>query len=274
MTINIELPQELGELVMKAIEAAMNPVGSEASERPDTPSYFARQADALVDIARSYLQGGTNTSISNPDNYTVMVHVDAEALIGKEGNGGKSDLPVETVRRLACDSHLLTVVKDTNGNPLDVGRKQRVISGAIKRALYARDRHCRFPGCSHTNFLQGHHLVHWIDGGKTRLDDLVLLCSRHHQLHHEGGYSINKHPEYGLIFRNADGKVIPHSPTCSSKAQLDASRDARETLLETVVELEKISDVHAVYQPEGGNRYSTTSPFLHKLVSFLNQGQT
>ena len=60
---------------------------------------------------------------------------------------------------------------------LDVGRRTRSIPPAIRRALWVRDRGCRFPGCRHTRFLHGHHVRHWLAGGETRLDNLVLLCS-------------------------------------------------------------------------------------------------
>lgn len=84
MTINMEVPQEMGELVMKAIEVAMGggePSALQNDNDPDSepPSFFARQADAMADIARSYLRGGPDKTANTADNYTVMVHVDATA---------------------------------------------------------------------------------------------------------------------------------------------------------------------------------------------------
>ena len=66
----------------------------------------------------------------------------------------------------------------------------RAIPSALRRALWVRDRGCRFPGCLHTRFLHGHHIQHWLHGGPTSLANLVLLCPRHHQLVHEGGFTI------------------------------------------------------------------------------------
>ena len=73
---------------------------------------------------------------------------------------------------------------------LDVGRKTRTIPPAIRRALSARDT-CQFPGCT-ARRCDAHHVEHWVDGGPTRLDNLVLLCRRHHRLVHEGGFQINR----------------------------------------------------------------------------------
>jgi hypothetical protein len=73
---------------------------------------------------------------------------------------------------------------------LDVGRRTRAIPTAIRRALWIRDKGCRFPGCASTRFLHGHHVQRWLHGGRTSLDDLILLCSFHHRLVHEGGFTV------------------------------------------------------------------------------------
>jgi len=82
---------------------------------------------------------------------------------------------------------MTTVVENANGDPLSIGRKTRVIPPSMRRALLARDRCCQYPGCSHDRYVEGHHIVHWAYGGATRLDNLVLLCSRHHRQLHEFG---------------------------------------------------------------------------------------
>src|SRR5262249_2222139 len=81
---------------------------------------------------------------------------------------------------------VVPIVQDQQGNPLNVGRKTRSIPSALRRALIARDRSCRFPGCTHTRFLDTHHIQHWAKGGATSLANTLLLCSRHHTLVHEG----------------------------------------------------------------------------------------
>jgi len=136
------------------------------------------------------------------------VHVDDKAL---RGGAGRSDLPIETVRRLTCDGSLITIVEDDRGTPLDVGRKLRTVSTPLKRALWSRDRGCSFPGCHHTRYVDAHHIQHWANGGDTSLENLTLLCTHHHTLLHEGGFTIHDYARGGIYFRRPDGRVIPRS---------------------------------------------------------------
>jgi hypothetical protein len=98
-----------------------------------------------------------------------------------DGEPGRSELEdgtrvsAETSRRLACDASAGEVRHDGDGRILDVGRRRRTIPPAIRRALEVRDRGCRFPGCG-SRFCDAHHVVHWADGGETRLDNLALVC--------------------------------------------------------------------------------------------------
>ncbi|MGB7216677.1 MAG: HNH endonuclease signature motif containing protein, partial [Gammaproteobacteria bacterium] len=101
------------------------------------------------------------------------------------------------------------VVEDRDGTPLSVGRKTRTVPAAIHRALWARDRGCRFPGCGRTRFVEAHHVVHWARGGETSLDNLILLCSTHHMLVHEGGFRIEKDYRDRWFFRRPDGRAVP-----------------------------------------------------------------
>ncbi len=133
---------------------------------------------------RSYLDGGHGGEGGSTDHYQVVVHADAKSL---RGGTGRADLPIETVKRLLCDCSLVTVLEDSHGKPLDVGRKQRTVSTPLRRALYARDRGCTFPGCCRKRYVDGHHLRHWIDGGETTPDNVTLLCTYHHRMLHEGG---------------------------------------------------------------------------------------
>src|SRR5690606_25057948 len=135
-----------------------------------------------------------------------MVHVEESAL---RGGVGRSGLPIETVRRLACHNDLVVLVEDRNGEPLTVGRKTRVVPAAIRRALWARDRGCRFPGCGRKRFVEPHHIVHWANGGETSLDNLILLCSAHHAAVHEGGFRLEKDYRDRGFFRPPDGRAVP-----------------------------------------------------------------
>ena len=94
---------------------------------------------------------------------------------------------------------------------LDVGQRTRTIPPALRRALQARDRGCRFPGCL-VRHAQGHHLHHWANGGPTRLDNLALLCRRHHRAVHEEGYAVERAPDGTLRFSTPAGRPIPEVP--------------------------------------------------------------
>ena len=228
--ITVELPEADGEIVGCALENAVAAgdvaIGVEftSSAERAADGWRAQQADALVAIVKAYLGGsasaGANPSAesdaaergaafaSSADHCQIVVHVDESAL---RGGAGRSDLPIDTVKRLTCDASLITVVENERGTPLDVGRKQRTVTTALRRALWSRDRGCSFPGCHRTRYVDAHHIHHWAEGGDTSLDNLTLLCTHHHTLLHEGGFSIRRDSGGGIYFRRPDGRVIPQS---------------------------------------------------------------
>ena len=150
LRLTVEVPIEEGELIARALDCAVaagevtTDLDPNALAESKGTAWRAQQADALVAVVRSYLDGGERGSEggATADHYQVVVHADAKSL---RGGPGRADLPIETVKRLLCDCSLVTVLEDANGNPLDVGRKQRTISTPLRRALYARDRGCTFP---------------------------------------------------------------------------------------------------------------------------------
>ncbi len=205
MVFTLEVTVEDGQLIDKALDRARD----DEAIRPElaNESWSARQADAIVDVAKSYLSGNKATSSAPSENYQVVIHVDRAALVDGEGRSG---LPVESVRRLCCDADTVTIVEDENGEPLNIGRKSRTIPTAIKRALWARDKGCRFPGCHRKRFVDGHHIEHWTNGGETSLGNLILLCSMHHRHVHEGGFRIEKDYQDRWCFVRPDGIAVPH----------------------------------------------------------------
>src|SRR5690606_8188776 len=114
IVITVELPIETGELVDKALDRALEAAGTSGPEFSHE-SWAAQRADALVAIAKDYLCGGRERGAGTSDHYQVAVHVDEAAL---RGGAGRSGLPIETVRRIACDADLIVLVEDRNGNPL------------------------------------------------------------------------------------------------------------------------------------------------------------
>ena len=117
----------------------------------------------------------------------------------------------ETARRMACDAGTVVMVEAADGSVLDVGRKTRTIPPALRRALQARDHGCRFPGCN-ARRCDAHHVRHWADGGATRLDNLVLLCRRHHRAVHEEGFLVRVGPTGDAAFCWPDGRPFPDAP--------------------------------------------------------------
>lgn len=240
------LPAEEGALLIAAVEAAAiagspnAPAGAPPSIRSagrdtpagappsvgtdarDTPagvpvvSAGEARADALLLVADSFLATGS-ADRSGGDRHQVVVHVDAPTLRSRE-RGERCELEdgaplaAETARRLACDAAIVPLLERA-GKPIGVGRKTRSIPPALRRALAARDRGCRFPGCGARRLVDAHHIEHWADGGPTDLGNLVHLCRHHHRLLHEGGYAITRNAKGTLTFRRPDGRAIPVCPT-------------------------------------------------------------
>ena len=92
---------------------------------------------------------------------------------------------------MACDATLIPAIMDANSEPLDIGRKTRIVPIAIRRALFLRDHGCAFPGCTISAvWCDAHHVAHWADGGPTALSNLVLLCGTHHALIHHSDWEV------------------------------------------------------------------------------------
>ncbi|MCY4662699.1 MAG: DUF222 domain-containing protein [Acidobacteria bacterium] len=117
----------------------------------------------------------------------------------------------ETARRIACDAATVTMRHGADGGVLDVGRRTRAISPALRRALAARDGQCRFPGCA-ARRCDAHHVRHWADGGETALANLVLLCRRHHRAVHEDGFQVQVDASGAVTFLRPDGRPLPQAP--------------------------------------------------------------
>jgi hypothetical protein len=230
MSITVELPLETGELLEKALDRARDTTPSHTPGFIDE-CWSTLQADALVAITNAYLSGNGEASACTSDNYLVTVHVDQSALANGDG---RSSLPIESVKRLCCDGDAIVIVENKDGEPLSVGRKTRTVPTGIKRALRARDKSCVFPGCHHTRFVDAHHVEHWSAGGETSLDNLMLLCSHHHQLVHEGGFNIERDYQNRWFFKRPDGRAVP---SCGYRAQdmIDDGIDSNIVELSNVI---------------------------------------
>ena len=181
-----------------ALRAALEPL-ARASGAHDHRERERRLADALVELA----SGGAERA-------QLQVTSSVETLMGLAGAPAADmefSLPISSaaVARMACDCTVVRVLLDSESAVIDVGRSRRVVSAPARRALNARDGSCRWPGCDRPpSWSAAHHVVHWIHGGPTDLDNLVLLCHRHHRMVHEG--------EWQLV-RADDGRMLAIPPT-------------------------------------------------------------
>ena len=189
LVIKARLPAEQGAAIVKALEMAM--------ETSEPEPIAARRADALAEIAETYMNNDKSAG-STADRYQVVIHVTAETSHVEDG----PHVTAETSRRIGCDSSIVSIREDKNGEPLSIGRRSRSIPPPMRRALGIRDSGCRFPGCTNTRFVDGHHIKHWADGGETSLDNLVLLCRYHHHLVHEGGFACEKSADGEVYFKD------------------------------------------------------------------------
>jgi hypothetical protein len=182
--------------------------GSLVENKEEKLTFPQRRADALVAITEHYLASGSGgsqglSSLKGAERCQLVMHVRADSHNTGANNYANLDgrwLLPNAARRLACDVGLLVVQEDEVGNVLDIGRKTRVIPPAMARALAIRDSGCcQFPGCCESRYTEGHHIKHWVDGGETKLDNLVTLCRYHHRELHKGSFFLSVKPEAQVL---------------------------------------------------------------------------
>jgi hypothetical protein len=198
---------EGGTVVETALDAEMSQT---ARDPEDTRTRAQRRADALVEILRRYLDSSDRPVVGGERPHLTVV-TDLGTLERRTGapvelsSGG--EISPESLRRIACDASVSRVITNGRSEPLDVGRRTPVVPASLRRALVVRDGGCRFPGCDRpASWCDAHHVVHWADGGHTKLSNLVLLCRRHHRLTHEGFRvdMIDGQP----VFTRPDGELL------------------------------------------------------------------
>jgi hypothetical protein len=223
LLVKARLTPEVGALFLEALEKALTIVREGQHGDEPQESFAAERADALAVMAESLLAN----EVKSGDRYQAVVHVSAETSEMAVEDGPV--LPRQTGKRLLCDSAVIALMEDADGEPLSVGRKRRTVSTAIRRALQKRDGGCRFPGCGQTVFVDAHHIVHWVDGGETSLDNLLLLCRHHHRQLHEGGWRLEKTCDGSFAFFDRFGAPIPEAFTLW-RAELDAFIERNQAL--------------------------------------------
>ena len=210
--VEMVLEPDEADLVLRAVERARE-VGAEQAAGVPAETGWPSRADGAVRLAESFLAGHPVKGTGG-ERFQVVVHLEQEVLAADgEWSATLEDgsrVSAETLRRVACDCALVAVSGD--GENLNVGRRTRSIPPAIRRALMVRDRGCVFPGCTHTSFLHAHHIKHWLHGGETSLDNAALLCSVHHRLVHEGGWTISRAADGALLFHPPRGRPLTQNP--------------------------------------------------------------
>ncbi|HET9728024.1 MAG TPA: DUF222 domain-containing protein [Acidimicrobiia bacterium] len=178
------LDPESGEVVLGALHAVID-TDRHAGDGRTLPQ---RRADALVRLCGRPLTDHDTSRRTLPQ-VTVVADLAAfdpdVAAAARVEAAHVGQLSRATLDRLLCDCEISRVLTDGETVIVDVGRKTRTISPDLWRALVVRDRHCQAPGCDRPpGWCQGHHIVPWPAGGRTDLDNLIMLCWHHHRQRH------------------------------------------------------------------------------------------
>lgn len=186
----------------QATPAEGEPSGTACAPDPgaqlDPRHHGQRLHDALEDLCDRLLRaGGVPDSGGTPA--TVIVTIDAEDLQQRTGCGTTSDgtlIPTDTVRRLTNSAEIYPAVINATGCVLNLGRTRRIATPAQTAALIVRDRGCSFPGCTAApEWCERHHILEWVNGGRTDLNNLTLLCRYHHHNFLSRGWTCQINPD-------------------------------------------------------------------------------
>jgi hypothetical protein len=207
--LDASLDAETTDLVARALEIAETPWQDGEPIRPAAE----RRADAFVDVFQFFLDNhARSTGTRNTPHVSIVLtpddlahHIGATTLNG-------THLPHNRVRKLCCDATINRIVM--NGSEvIDYGRHERLAPLTLFRALAVADRTCRYPGCDRKpSWTQAHHVWHWDDGGPTEVNNLVLLCNRHHHFIHRPGWSLTMTTDRVVTVTNAIGRVLTSHP--------------------------------------------------------------
>jgi hypothetical protein len=181
------------EAALESIVQADRPVG-------DLRTRAQQLADGLVQLADNALASGELPILRTVKPHVIVTIpladlVDPATGPGAAETGFGATISAARARWLACDGNVSRVVMGPQGQPLDHGRTKRVVPPPLRRAVEARDRRCVFAGCqAPSHWCDVHHLLHWLHGGETSLENSALLCERHHtKVHH--GFSVVRSPD-------------------------------------------------------------------------------
>src|SRR5712671_3947788 len=284
------LPPLAGAVLLKALRAACADLAGLAAGPPagvsaETPAPVVPAssdlADGLVAVAESFLAGKV-AGADDAEVYQIVVHAGTDVLAGPAvpaaaPAGVSAETPpaparvpgdpadparchvqdgpaisVSTAQMLACTAALSWMRHGDAGEILALGRRRRRPSSAIRRAARERDHgRCRFPGCE-SRRVDLHHIQHWVNGGRTDLDNLISLCPYHHKIVHDRGYLIAAPPPGGgtFTFYRPDGTPLPPSPPLPEPAGSISETHDADITPDTIIPPwygERLDLDHAIY---------------------------
>jgi Domain of unknown function (DUF222)/HNH endonuclease len=226
-TLSAQLPPDSYAEVKAKLEARAKDIDSDG----ETP-WDQRLCDGFLDVIGSQAggakgaggaggAGGSTVSIDSPRPFFVVAHVPLASLVEDTGQAsplaGELEhvglIDIETVKRIACDATVAVAVDDDVGHTMYEGRARRFPTGAQRREVRRRDRHCRFPGCRNLTFAHVHHVVPWDPVGPTDLGNLVLLCKHHHGVVHRNGWTMKGNANEELIITAPKGRIMTSRPS-------------------------------------------------------------
>ena len=216
-TMTVQLPSHSFAEARSCIESAARDVPSDG----ETP-WDQRMCDGFMGLIRSRAGSDKGTDVATRSPYFVVVHVPMAALVDESGESSDlagelergGGLDVATVQRIACDATVTLAIDDDAGRTMYEGRSRRDPTGAQRREVRRRDRHCRFPGCGNVTFTNTHHIKRWKpDRGKTDLDNLCLLCEHHHHLIHRKIWAMSGNANEELTFVGPSGRAMTSRPS-------------------------------------------------------------
>jgi hypothetical protein len=197
--------------VLESMVQANRPAG-------DQRTRAQQNADAFVQWADNTLAAGQAPILRTVKPH-VVVRVDLDDLVDPTVGPGAAhtwfgaQISAARARWLACDGDISRVVFGPDGHSLDLGRTHRVVPRQLRRAVELRDERCVFAGCDAPSYwCDVHHLIHWIDGGETNLENSALLCERHHtKVHH--GFRVEREPDgRWRTYRPDDTEILIGQP--------------------------------------------------------------
>ena len=165
------------------------------------------RADALMEMAHRCTAARDEQGSARPLIWVIAGEEHLRTGRGACEIAGGGAISARIAQRLACDADITSVVVGADGT-LQLGRTRRRPNSTQRRMLWLRDGGCRFPGCDRPpGWCEAHHIVWWEHGGPTDMDNLTLLCARHHHLCHVGGFRVVREDD-GLAFFRPDGSRL------------------------------------------------------------------